>query len=129
MFINITYLLLILGEIKLNKIDNIKKVPIDTTTICNNYTDEYNIPTCINYQKYIGYTLTSSSEVGDILLLYNNTNNSKNNNDNNTININNDSNEQPQIWFMDLSNRLHFISYSFTNYLRLEIIHLGIYYY
>jgi len=37
------------------------------------------------------------------------------------------SSEDPEVWFKDLSARWHFLTYTFTNYMRLLVTHLGIF--
>ena len=73
----------------------------------------------------------TSSEVGDVVLLYKDCVDDRTANYETAIDdlngIGHYYSDKPTVWFIDLSARWHYVCGSFTHYLRLAVTHLGIY--
>lgn len=123
------------GEFQLNRLDGVQRCPMDGTFCPNEWKDvvivQPDAKTCA------AFLLQSVADVGDVYLVYRQPQStsskssgggsSTGNNENEYIGLINQSGlyENPEVWFVDISMRWHFVCQSFTQYLRLLVSHLG----
>ena len=108
---------LLIGEIKINKLDQILPIQIEGQFLTTKVNDlEIVIP---DSKTSIGYVF-SISEEGMVVFLYRDLQQQR------TSTSSSSSSSFPEIWFVDNLKRWHFVCFSFTQYLRLAVLHLGI---
>lgn len=113
--VEITNSLVPIGELRLNCLEDIKS----SNTI--DFIVQQNLP--LHVQKPVKkqctlFVIDSHSEVGNIVLLYRLPSDAKDQN----VLLN-----QPEVWLMDRSGQLIYLAATFTQYVRLMVVHLGIY--
>lgn len=108
-----------IGEIRVNRMDGVKRVPVEGT-FAPLWDNSASLP---DPKRSSAFSLDSLSETGDIVFLYREPQTSLSSAGQEGLEISN----SPEIWFVDLSARWHFICKSFTQYLRASVTHLGIY--
>ena len=116
---------IIIGEIKLLKLENIVPIALSegTTFVLPTDVSSGLIVTVPDVRECVAFSL-SSYEEGQVALLYRRR----------PISLETSSPtgdfhmppEMPEIWFQDNTGAWHFICYSFTQYMRLCVMHLGI---
>ncbi len=117
------------GEIQLNRIELIQKMTtIEGVFMQNSWKDI--IVSLPDSKSCAAFFLHSVSEVGEVYLLYRQPHNNKQSStgsESEYIGLINQSGlyENPEIWFVDISQRWHFLCQTFTQYVRLMITHLG----
>lgn len=120
----------VIGEIRVNRMEAIKPFEIEGTYDSKAWNDMTS--TVPDSKLCTAFILDSHCEVGEVLLLYKGTAASVNANANSSSADSEESVdssahlEEPEIWFVDQSSRWHYICKTFTQYLRLLVIHLGI---
>jgi tubulin polyglutamylase complex subunit 2 len=109
-----------IGNMSLNKIEDIVRCPVDGTFMRHEYNSG-----CIvgapDPTNSAAFTIDSFSEVGDIVLLYQQEGTYQGSDGKVIRNP-----SSPQVWLVDMALRWHFIAPSFSDYVRLMIVHLGI---
>lgn len=104
-----------MGEMRLNSLDSIQRSSIECHFI---YSEPHIVP--LDSKSCTFFPLDSYSEYGQILLLYRqfpeiiDPSSRIGNHD------------DPEIWFLDTAGRCHYICSTFTHFLRIMVIHLGI---
>jgi hypothetical protein len=114
-----------IGEMRLNKIDSIVKCNTEYF-VQEKLPDEVSPPTPRNSQLFV---LDSSCPLGNIVLLYrqNSTTSTASPNAPTSANpLSHASVDDPEIWLLDNTATLTYISRNFTQYMRLMVVHLGI---
>ena len=75
-----------------------------------------------------GFSLDTRSEVGTTVLLYRSKEDKiSGQSDCYTSDASSESYDSPEVWFVDRSARWHFLSASFSDFLRLMVVHVGIF--
>jgi hypothetical protein len=97
-----------LGNIMLHNINDINKIDI-----VGNIINDKNL----SKENSAAFLIHSCPEYGNICLLYRSNNNSNNDTDNFSI---------PEIWYQDHLANWHFICNTFTQLMRIMVVHLGI---
>lgn len=125
-----------IGEIRLNRMEAVKSMEIEGTFSTYSWNDSPSA-TLPEVRSSAAFILDSHCEVGDVVLLYRNKPANKNNDDSND-NATSENQaqqqptpeascfEEPEVWFVDQSARWHYLCKSFTQYLRLLVVHLGV---
>ena len=110
-----------IGDMRLNKMDMLQRNLNEFYVNSNVLPKDVDAP---DYTKCTLFTLDSHCEVGEVVLLYRSYLT-----DNMSINTGSQPADKlvPEVWLLDLSGQLHFISNTFTQYLRLMVAHLGIF--
>lgn len=116
-----------IGDIRILKLDQIIRHPCVEATIAPSsipFMENRSIPDPLRCSMFI---LDSSCELGDIVLLYR----VPFHGDSPSLKIDIDTANsslcsQPEIWLLDTNGQLHYICSSFTQYLRLAVVHLGV---
>lgn len=110
-----------IGDMRMNKIDQLQRNLNEYFVNTNTIPKDVEIP---DYTTCTLFTIDSNCEVGEVVLLYR-----CYLTDNMSINTGSQPLEKllPEVWLLDLSGQLHFISSTFTQYLRLMVSHLGIF--
>lgn len=98
----------VVGEMRLNKLDSIVKC--NTEFIVQEKLPEDIVPP--TFKSSLLYSIDTACPMGEVVLLY-------------RMNGNVVS-EEPEIWILDQSACLSYLCRSFTHYLRLLVVHLGI---
>lgn len=132
------------GEMKLNKLDSISRIALEGTfpkmnwsrygsSGGNSSSSNSNSSNGGNAESYVldfntsaAFTLDSSLEIGQVVLLYRSPDDSGKGDSKlrgNTVNPY----EEPEVWFQDISARWHFVSATFSNFLRLLLAHMGVF--
>ncbi|RYH16504.1 SMI1/KNR4 family protein [archaeon] len=119
----------IIGEMKINKLDNVVKN--STEFFVQEYLPEDVAPP--NPKLCAMFVIDSSCSLGEVVLLYRNSHAGSGSgslglqlspgSSSNT----NSTPEEPEVWLLDRSAQLTYLCKSFTNYMRLMVTHLGIY--
>lgn len=115
----------LIGEIKIHKLDQILPLQIDGQFIQTEVSG-FTIP--IPESKTSSAYVFASCEEGLVVLLYRSSSqqlsplSSSSSLSNSVPPIS----TLPEVWFIDNTKRWHFICFSFTQYLRLAVLHLGI---
>lgn len=120
--------LVTIGEMRLNRLEHIIRNPCEATisTPSLPYMEMSSLP---DVSKCSMFTLDPGCEFGDIVLLYRSSTSesSSSSSGGSTINGSESGNvPQPEIWLLDVSGQLTYICSSFTQYMRLMTVHLGI---
>lgn len=115
--VDIARTLVPVGELRLNTLDEIKA--------CNaiDFTVQQALPPYVQtpVKKHCSlFTIDSHSEIGNIVLLYRFASDSTSKDQ---VNVNN----QPEVWLLDRSGQLIYLAATFTQYVRLMVVHLGVY--
>lgn len=115
-----------IGEIRVNRMEAIKPFEIEGTYDAKAWTD--NTSTIPDPKLCTAFIIDSHCEVGEILLLYKGTAASvtASSQTDDEDGLDNSHLDEPEVWFVDQSSRWHYICKTFTQYLRLLVIHLGI---
>jgi hypothetical protein len=136
-----------IGEMKLNKLDSITRVALEGTFPKMNWSryggssgggsnsnnsngsaggssaESY----VLDFNTSAAFTLDSSLEIGQVVLLYRSPDETGKGGEGklrgNLVNPY----EDPEIWFQDISARWHYISATFSNFLRLLLAHMGVF--
>ena len=122
------------GEFQLNRLDSVQKVTMEGIFCTNDWKDVVIVQP--DPKTCAAFLLQTISDVGDVYLVYRQPQSSSStksgssssgNNENEYIGLINQSGlyENPEVWFVDISMRWHFVCQSFTQYLRLLVSHLG----
>jgi tubulin polyglutamylase complex subunit 2 len=101
-----------IGDMRINKVDQLIKINCDCSIANSNlpFMEMKNLP---DLSRCTLVSLDSSCEVGEVVLLYRN--------------ISDDLPAQPEVWLLDQAAQLTFICSTFSQYMRLMVLHLGIY--
>lgn len=117
---------LVIGDMRLNKIENITKCVVDpnlTTAIA--LSTEAATP--LNVADCSLFILDNSCELGDIVLLYRHSDiTSVSSTTATTAAPTTKVNAMPEVWLLSASGTLTYLCQSFTQYLRLMVVHLGV---
>lgn len=135
-----------IGELKLNTLDAITRVALEGTFPKMNWSKPGGAGVASNMSNNDSYVLDlktsaafsidSSLEIGEVVLLYRSPDEDSLVNSvqfqvrsPNSMRLKSTINpyEDPEVWFQDISSRWHFMSATFTNFLRLMVTHCGIY--
>lgn len=122
------------GEMCLNKLEAITRVALEGTFpkmgwpksvgAAENKSCRQSDPFVLDLKSSAAFSIDSSLEIGDVVLLYRCLDDSSAGRSKSAaFNPYSD----PEVWFQDISARWHFVSASFTNFLRLMVSHLGVY--
>ena len=141
-----------LGEIRLNKLEAIARIALEgsfpsmtwlRTSAGGDASVKNGSSSCSSFETGVldlktsaAFSIDCSSEIGEVVLLYRspdegamavmnamNPANAADSRVRSTLNPY----EDPEVWFQDISARWHFVSPTFTNFLRLMVTHFGIY--
>jgi hypothetical protein len=146
------------GEMKLNKLEGIARVALEgtfpkmtwpksssmserisnhhitsvsTSALVSSSNPNYNDAFVLDIKTSAAFSIDSSLQIGDVVLLYRSPDNTHGHGGAATGNSKWKSAinpyEEPEVWFQDISARWHFICPTFTHFLRLMVSHLGIY--
>lgn len=109
-----------IGEMRLNRLDNLVKNPNDFYVNHNLLPKDVTKPDSVNSSLFV---FDAAPDVGEMVLLYRYQQASL------SLVMTNDQAEKltPEVWFLDPTGQLHYVCKSFTQYLRLLVSHLGIY--
>lgn len=117
------------GEIRMNRIDSIIRISLDGTFAPNIWNDQHIAPP--DPRTSAAFLLDSQSETGDIVMVYRQRVTPCGSSSTTVEHGGGASTEyvcaEPEIWFVDLSARWHYLCSNFTHFLRLLVVHLGIY--
>jgi hypothetical protein len=103
----------------INPIGDLVQVPTDGEFMPNEWSGIHSpLP---DPNKAVAFILDSRSEVGDIALLYSSSSTSAISSSETS-----GSSSEPEIWFLDLNGRWHFLCPTFTHLMRIMVVHLGI---
>lgn len=122
------------GEIRTNQLSEIQRIPIDGTFDTNKLVSNIAVDSA-DIKSFVAFTLDSLSEVGQIVMLYRPSSHVRQQTvyDGtgreiiNSLNHEAGQYENPEIWFLDVSARWHFLCPTFTQFIRLMVTHLGVY--
>lgn len=122
----------LIGEMQLNKLDAITRVSLDGAKFIPN---EVMPQIHLDAKNCTAYSLSCSpDEYGTVVLLYRlqSEHTSANSGYDNTLSSLGpagnrvDPLENPEVWFVDNDSNWHFLTYTFTQFLRIMVVHLGI---
>ena len=128
--------LLDIGYMNVNKIDNVIRIPVEGGNASGNGSDN-----AFDAATSAGFLIDSHTVHGQIILLYKSkcelssstgANNAScastgtkaiasSNSSLHVLNL-----DSPEIWLQDTSSKFHYLTYNFTSFLRLMVMHLGI---
>lgn len=116
-----------IGDIRINKLEQIIRHPCVDATIAPSsvpFMENRSVP---DPQRSSLFLLDSNCELGDIVFLYR----APFQGESTTLKTDTDSGKnnalsQPEVWLLDTNGQLHYICASFTQYLRLAVVHLGV---
>lgn len=106
-----------IGDISVNKLDDLNRVPIEAKNLAS---EAMSANRSIDVKSSIAFCLTNSSEFGQVILVYKSTASKDGG-------ITSASFDAPEVWFVDTSQKWHYMAANFTHFLRLAVVHLGIY--
>ena len=118
------------GEIRVNRMEAVKPVDVEGSFSPGLWSDSSSsVP---DKSSSAAFILDSHCEVGDVVLLYRTKQIPSKSMDEESEVSPTDSvespcfYEEPEVWFVDQSSRWHYLCKTFTQYLRLLVIHLGV---
>jgi hypothetical protein len=127
-----------IGEFRLNGINDIQRIPVEGI-FESSFKKKYDSISANEAKLYGAFLLDSQSEVGEIVMLFRPSISGGAQDDDgvtvsalaaygsNSVVMQPNQLENPEIWLLDASGRWHFVCFTFTQYLRLMVAHLGIY--
>lgn len=139
-----------IGEIRLNKLDAVVRIALEGTfptmtwlrtgpDACarSGESNGSSFESCsLDFKASGAFSIDSSPEIGEVVLLYRSpdqgsvTSKSYSNpihGADSRVRTTTSPYEDPEVWFQDISARWHFVSPTFTNFLRLTVTHFGIF--
>jgi tubulin polyglutamylase complex subunit 2 len=118
------------GEVRVNRMEAVKPVDVEGSFSPGLWSDSSSsVP---DKSSSAAFILDSHCEVGDVVLLYRTKQISSKLKEEESEVSRTDSvespccYEEPEVWFVDQSSRWHYLCKTFTQYLRLLVIHLGV---
>jgi len=129
-FVNVGEKCLAIGEMQVNRLEAMVKIPMDVAKFRH---CEVNIRAPIDVKSCVAFALTSSpAEYGIVVLLYRLQSDLSSDLDSalsgsKAIPIGKDDPmENPEVWFVDTDSNWFFLTHTFTHFLRIMVVHLGI---
>lgn len=105
-----------IGDISVNKLDDLNRIPIEGKNVANEPTSSSR---AIDVKSSVAFSLTNGSEFGQVMLVYRSVAGKDG--------AMSASFDAPEVWFVDTSLRWHYIASTFARFLRLAVVHMGIY--
>lgn len=122
-----------IGEIRVNRMEAVKPVEVEGTFASALWNDSSST-TPPDMSSSAAFILDSHCEIGDVVLMYrtkpagnkNSDDAHDSSTDNQPLPLDSPCYEEPEVWLIDQSSRWHYLCKTFTQYLRLLVIHLGV---
>ena len=113
-----------IGDMHVSALEALQRYPLDGHHVIMDTSS----PNVGDLKNCTAFTIDSHGEYGHTLLLYKQLDLDSNNTRSSQESFPRKATyEDPEIWFADLSSRMHFITFTYTHYMRVMITHLGIF--